>query len=142
MNWIHNGPAAACVIALYAAGTLSLAQSSDSPSVVAHRVIAPKASPKVGTVLWTRRTDRYTLQVVFPRSSAVPSRQQNPAVTLWLLGADGAVISSSKDPVPVKSNTPPAEVSYSVPLSSGEAAVAAALRIDDEYFIEKLQPLN
>src|SRR5690606_7275402 len=43
--------------------------AGDSAQVAAQRLTAPTASSKVGAVLWTRRADRYTLQVVFPRES-------------------------------------------------------------------------
>jgi hypothetical protein len=85
-------------------------------------------------VLWTRDRDHYTLQVLFPKPASA-SVQQNPVVTVWFLGADGATIPASRDAL---SRTPTSEISYSVPLSSGQSAVAVALKINDDYFVEKL----
>jgi hypothetical protein len=115
-----------------------MAQSSQSHPVIAQRITSTKSSPKIAAVLWTRRVDHYTLQVVFPRPSAAIAAR-NPPVTLWLLGADGTVIPASQNAPP---KIPTSEVSYSVPLSSGQAAVAVALRVDDEFFIEKLRSLE
>jgi hypothetical protein len=135
---LHGPTNLAVVFALCIAGTPSLAQSTDPQNVIAQRITAPKASPKIATVLWTRRPDHYTLQVVFPRSTAV-QLPVSTVVTLWLLAADGTSIPTSRDPPP-KINV--SEISYSVPLSSGQSAVAVALKIDDDYFIEKLNSLD
>jgi len=68
---------------------------------------------------------------------------QNPSVSLWLLRADGTVIDSVKEPpLGATKGVLPVEIAYSVPLSAGREAVAAAIQIDDEYFVEALQPLN
>lgn len=106
----------------------------------AQQLTSPLQSPKVQAVLWTRRSDRYTLQVIFPLPATatriLPQKQVTP-VEVWLLKADGTVI-------PVNRAAPLAntlEVGFSVPLAAGEAAVAVALKIDDQYFIEALQPL-
>jgi hypothetical protein len=111
------------------------------------------ASSKVAAALWTRRADRYTFQVVFPREGRMlpmvdgrrpaGSLPQGPSVTLWLLRADGTAIPLKKEPsLGAQQGVNTTEVAYSVPLAAGEEAVAAALRIDDEYFVESLQPLN
>jgi hypothetical protein len=67
-------------------------------------------------------------------------------VEVWLLGADGTHIPpatyncaySSRQP-----QTPSDIVSiwYGFPLADSTQAVAAAIRIDDDFYIEKLQPL-
>jgi hypothetical protein len=127
--------------------------AAEPPRVAAQQLNGPTVSKKVSAVLWTRRPDRYTLQVVFPREGRilpmvdgrklVGSATQNPAVTLWLLRADGAAISATKETtLREKQGFLPIEVSYSVPLLVGDQAVAAAIRIDDEYFIEPLQNLS
>ncbi len=134
------------------AGLLFLPVTADAADAVAQQLTAPRASEKVAAVLWTRRADRYTLQIVFPRSSRVMGRVDgrkldpngpNPEVTLWLLGEDGTVISVSREqPLGAGPPSVPAEAAYSVSLASGERAVAAAIRIDDAFFIEPLQALN
>jgi len=136
MNSNRHGLAAQVpVMALCMGGAYASAQSSDSQGV-SQSLTSTKASPKVGTVLWTRRSDHYTLQVVFPRSTSICIRP-NTAVTVWLLGADGATI-------PVSRHAPSScsEDLYSVSLPSAQSAVAIAIKIDDDYFIEKLKTLD
>mgnify|MGYP005812401365 CR=1 FL=1 len=116
-----------------------------SADAVAQQLTGPRASEKIAAVLWTRRADRYTLQVVFPRSYRIMT-SPTPQVTLWLLAGDGTVIPVSRARS-LGAKTPraadaPIEVAYSVPLASGERAVAAAIRVDDDFFIEALQPLH
>ena len=125
-------------IALSLSAVCALGQSSEPPPVVAQRITSTKVSPKIAAVLWTRRIDHYTLQVVFPRPSAAVA-PKNPTVTLWLLGADGSVVPTAQN---APSKIAPTEVSYSVDLLAGRSAVAVALKVDDEYFIEKLKPLD
>ena len=124
------------VIALCMGGAYASAQSSDAQGVVSQSLTSTKASPKVGAVLWTRRIDHYTLQVVFPRSTSYCIRP-NTAVTVWLLGADGATT-----PVSRHAASSCSEDLYSVSLPSGQSAIAVAIKIDDDYFIEKLRALN
>ena len=137
MNWTSRGfRRLASAIAVCIAGALAQAQSSEPQNVATQRIASPRASSKVGAVFWTRRTDHYTLQVVFPRSSAICARP-NTVVTVWLLRADGGAIPVSRDPVASCS-----EDLYSVSLSDGPSAVAVAFRIDDEYYIEGIKKLD
>jgi hypothetical protein len=70
-------------------------------------------------------------------------KPKNPAVTLWLLGADGAAISTVREPPhPATKGALPDEAEFSVSLSGGEEAIAAVLRIDDEYFVDSLRSLT
>ena len=113
-----------------------------------------RAPGKVASVLWTRRTDQYTLQIVFPRSYRMPavdaqrkpvSAATNPSIQAWLLKADGTVIPASRRSVSISGQTqgnPPDEVLYSIPLPAGREAVAVALMIDNDYYIEQLQPFS
>lgn len=140
---------AICASLLWGGFTLP-ALAADSGDVEALQLTTPTKTNKVAAVLWTRRADRYTLQVVFPRETRIvilgdgrmadTARQHNPTVALWLLRADGTVIPArSATPLKTRSGQPAAEVAYSVSLPDGEQAVAAAIRIDDEYFIEPLR---
>jgi hypothetical protein len=123
-------------MALCMGGAYASAQSSDSQDILSQSFTSTKASPKIGAILWTRRIDHYTLQVVFPRSGS-PCIRPNTAVTVWLLGADGGTI-----PIPRHSASSCSEDLFSVSLPSGQSAMAVAIRIDDDYFIEKLRTLN
>lgn len=137
----------ACTALLCGVAPFAATLAADATPVTAQQLVVPKASSKVDAVLWTRRSDRYTLQVVLPRPTTAGIRIQpirNDAnVTLWLLKADGTVIPAQAEPaLGPKQGVNTSEVAYSVSLSAGETAVAAALKIDGEYFIEALRPLN
>ena len=74
-----------------------------------------------------------------------PPKFKERRVEVWLLKADGTQIlptTYSCDMGPTYQPTPvrPVEISYEFPLADSEQAVAAAIRIDDEYYIEKLKP--
>jgi hypothetical protein len=122
------------------------AQSGEPSSIYMQELNAAKTSKKVAAVLWTRRADRYTLQVILPRLSAVSffvPVQDHSAVRLWLLSADGSAISAARSPAlgggEKTSNS--SEITYSVSLSAGRQAVAAVLKIDDDYFVDPIAPL-
>lgn len=132
----HSSAVLVLLVTLCVGASYALAQSPDPKVVISQSLAAIKSSSRIAAVLWTRRADHYTLQVVFPRSSSVCMRPDT-AVTVWLLGPDGATIPVSRDAASSCS-----EDLYSVPISSGQSAAAVALKIDDEYFIEKLKQLN
>jgi hypothetical protein len=133
--------------------------------VVAEELVKLRASGKVLTALWTARKDVYTLQLVLPVSvtappgpvgmhatrqvTAVPPRPQaQPAhVQVWLLRPDGTQIlplRQSSPPEPARLTCPRCisyEVSYTFPLAAGREAVAAAVMINDDFYIDRLTPL-
>jgi hypothetical protein len=121
---------------------------AQEPPVLAQDLKKLRVPGKVGSVLWTRRTDQYTLQVVFPRSYRMLPKQPpatNPAVQAWLLKADGTLIAAARRTVSMpgqSSGNLPDEVLYSIPLSAGQEAVAVALMIDSDYYIQELKPLG
>jgi hypothetical protein len=118
---------------------------------------------KVSSVVWTRREDSCTLQVVLQMTTEYQLRAKTyaqnaaagsatvplptpelPKVQAWLLRADGSVISrtagSPAFPAVVKaSDGVPLEMKYSFPLASAQEAVAVAIMVDDVYYIEKLR---
>jgi hypothetical protein len=94
---------------------------------------------KVDAVLWTRRNDTYTLQVVFSRTSAISFMAQVPRVQVWLLRANGTVI-GSKRLLQVGGQSNPIEISYSYSMDAALDAVAVAIMVDDQYSIESLAP--
>lgn len=123
-----------CMALACGAGPWLATRAADATEVVAQRLAILESSKKISAAFWTRRADRYTLQLVLP---------QRPAVTVWLLRGDGTSISLSRaTPLTGKNDAVPIEVAYWVPLSSGEEAVAVVARIGDEYFIEPLHPLG
>jgi hypothetical protein len=72
-----------------------------------------------------------------------PPKLKDPRVDVWLLKADGTQILPAtyscdlRRPGPDMSR-PHAEISYEFPLANTAQAVAAAIRIEDRYFIQKL----
>lgn len=130
-------------------------------------VCAAEAAPKAETVLaqnladnvfWTRRTDRFTLQVltdfrpspkpegVAPKPAAAVGREL-PNIEVWLLRKEGAAIpsiqrwqsafatSKARDPRQRK-----AEVLYAYSLSEGAEAVAAVICTDGDCIVRKISP--
>jgi hypothetical protein len=100
---------------------------------------------KVDAVLWTRRNDTYTLQVVFPRYSALGYFMKNqpgmlapvPRVQVWLLRSNGTVIGWKRQSMPGGQSTP-VEINYSYSIEAAREAVAIAIMVDDVYRIEPL----
>jgi hypothetical protein len=109
-------------------------------------------------VLWTRRTDRYTLQIMTNWRPAptdkgtVPKplaarRRELPDIEVSLLRIDGAAIlpiqrwqtPASKAPV-VASRQPRAEVLYAYPLSAGAEAVTVVICTDGDCLVRKIAP--
>ena len=108
-------------------------------------------------IFWTRRTDRFTLQVVTqwrivpqPGSSAsnagAKRRRQLPSIQVWLLRKDGTAITSFlrwETPAPkaeVAVTVPKPEVLHAYSLPEGAEAVAVVVRTDEEYLVKKIAP--
>jgi hypothetical protein len=73
-----------------------------------------------------------------------PPKVKDPRVEVWLLKADGTQILPATYSCDLTrhgpdTSRPHAEISYEFPLASADQAVAAAIRIEDRYFIQKLQ---
>lgn len=136
--------------------------TTEERPVLAQELKTVRASGKVMTALWTRRTTSYTLQLVFPVSSGRAARTnvavaaQNPTdarsgarVQVWLLNADGSQVSLPSQFMPANPGPPKCgprcisyEVSFSFPLDAGKQAVAAAIQINDDFFIDQLESLG
>jgi len=142
--------------------------ASESP-VVGHDLKQLRA-PGISAVMWTRRSSTYTLQIVFPgrgfrvgNVAAAPSPQPvsasngNPSlpypdIRAWVLHASGAALSplrrhavTGTKATPVarsaQDNTARTEINYEFDLATGEEAVAVALSVHGQFYIEKLAPL-
>jgi len=126
------------------------AVTQDAPPVLAQDLGRLRIAGKVGAVLWTVRTDSCTLQVVPPSPGRISDAvshdpkmsRQAPHVQVWLLKADGSVIA----PVAMKSGPGPGtvaarpELTFRFPRSASSEAVAAAMMVDGEYYIDGLKP--
>jgi hypothetical protein len=173
------------------------AASAAEPTVLAQDLVKVRESGKLMAALWTRRSDSYTLQLVYgsplyrgsffignniensrnvdpvfgrtltlidgrrmaqqpasPAASAseakAPAQALQPAIPefqVWLLKANGTqVLPSWRSPAPLPQSCGgrciAGEVLYRFPLAEGAEAVAAVVRIGEEYFLDKLQPLE
>lgn len=75
-----------------------------------------------------------------------PPRFKDSRVEVWLLKADGTQIlpttyGCDAGPRPPTPPAHPVEISYEFTLADGGRAVAAVIRIDDSFYIDKLQSL-
>jgi len=122
-------------------------------SVVARDLKKLRVPGKVAAVLWTRRNDRFTLQVVPPGGSRIgyvakpdPKAQSfADRIQVWLLRADGTMIMPAGFATPGANpgkNLPPVEVLYAFPLSANKEAVAVAMKVDDQFYIEELESFS
>ena len=108
---------------------------------------------KVVAVLWTVRAEHCTLQVVFANAGRIgqvmrddsKGRPERPRLQVWLLKADGTVIAPSGRIEPgnnagTKDPRYPygVEINFVFPLSADQDAIAAAVQVDDGFYIEPL----
>jgi hypothetical protein len=152
-----------CAAAAWSTGAFAQHPSAppvDKVAVLAQNLTKLESTGKVKAALWTLRNDSCTLQLVLPWGMAPLDRNAPlkpvelfgpglaaplPEVKVWLLTANGAQISATKvsrpDPEKFGLRTIAAEFSYSFPRWVNGQAVAAAIQIGDDYYIEKLQKL-
>lgn len=110
---------------------------------------------EISAVLWTRRTDRYTLQVIMARPGALvgsrlsaamqpPPASSAAAPQVWLLAPDGKVLapaSTLQTPQDGKCalRCLGYEYLYSFARAAAQEAVAVAIQHNGERRIEKLE---
>lgn len=156
------------VAATVACGGVASAQNAHEMSPVANAAVLAQnlkkleSTGKVKAALWTLRNDSCTLQLVLPwelggRPVIDPTAAQPivltgrtlagplPAVKVWLLTASGSQISPTTvvrpDPSKYTLRTIAADYSFSFPRWVNGQAVAAAIQIGDDFYIEALQEL-
>ncbi len=144
----------ACCLTLLGIAASSLFATVDAePQVLAKDLNAARTPGKVAAVIWTVRTDHCTLQVVFPNAGRIAQairddpklKQQRPSVQVWLLKADGSLIAPTERAEPRANGVRQpygVEVLFAFPLSADNEAVAAAIRVDDAFYIEPLSSLS
>ena len=149
-----TGFASACCVALFGIAASSLPAVVDADTqVLAKDLNAARTPGKVAAVIWTVRTDHCTLQVVFPNGGRIAQamqddpklKPQRPSVQVWLLKADGSLIEPTQRVESGKKNLRQpygVEVLFAFPLSADKEAVAAAIRVDDAFYIEPLSSLS
>ena len=87
-------------------------------------------------VVGQRQPGPMSAQMVQPNAS----KAKESRIEVWLLKADGTQIL----PAAYRCDSDPGavDVTYGFSIADGEQAVAAAIRVVDDYYIEKLQPLQ
>ena len=149
-----TGFTSALCVALFGIAASGLSAVVDAePQVLAKDLNAARTPGKVAAVIWTVRTDHCTLQVVFPNAGRIAQamrddpklKRQRPSVQVWLLKADGSLVEPTQRVDPGKNGPREpygAEVLFAFPLSADKEAVAAAIRVDDAFYIEPLSSLS
>lgn len=124
-----------------------------------------RVAGKVSAVIWTRRDEAFTLQVVLElptefkiasktigidRATGRPAVLQSPPlprVQAWVLRTDGTSIprtpgSPAFPPVVTASDGIPLEMKYSFPVSAAQDAMAVVIMVDDACYVEQLRPFG
>ena len=107
-------------------------------------VLTLKVPGKVAFVSWTVQSDSAYIQISFP---GVRNGEKQPALArtqVWLLKSDGtAMVQTAKSPdspaIAISNagwSTP--VVVYTFPASARTEAIAVAIKVDDEFFVERL----
>jgi hypothetical protein len=111
-------------------------------------------------VIWTRREDRCTLQILVnwktkPRDTLATTSQSRrnfqlvaPTVEVWLLTRDGAAIPperrwqtpTPKSGVQIRERT--MEVNYTFPLYASTEAIAVVISTDGDVVVKKITPFS
>ena len=151
-----------CTASAWSTGALAqhpMGPANAKVAVLAQNLTKLEATGKVNTALWTLRNDSCTLQLVLPWGPAPINRSKLnevvlrgagmaaplPEVRVWLVTTNGAQISATTVVRPNPENfnlrTIAAEFSFSFPRWVNGQAVAAAIQIGDEFYIEKLEKL-
>lgn len=147
-----TGFVSACFIALFGIAALPAAAEAET-QVLAKDLNSARTPGKVAAVIWTVRADHCTLQVVFPNAGRIAQAMRDdpkiklrrPAVQVWLLKADGNLIAPTQRTEPGNRDIRQpygVEVLFGFPLSADKEAVAAAIRVDDAFYIEPLSSLS
>jgi hypothetical protein len=126
------------VLTLISQATFANAADAGEQQILARDLKTLEVPGKVVAVLWTVRPEYCTLQIVFPKTSRIvrPGLHQ-PSIQAWLLTADGSAIQSTGRAEPGDQSFR-IEVNMSFPISADTEAVAVALRVDDQFLIERL----
>ena len=131
--------------------------ASDS-IVLAQDLLKVKASGFISAALWTRRERSYTLQLVFPpvgdrlivgtRIQPVSTVQvvAAPDMQVWLLRSNGTQImplrTTGPTPKSCVARCIAQEKEFTFELVDGAQAVAVAIQVGGEFYIEKLKSLE
>jgi hypothetical protein len=133
-------------VTLLCGSAASSVHAAEPLRVVAQDLNKARESGRLGAVLWTRRADVCTLQLVINWPPPLASKSKPmplPRIQVWLLKPDGSTI-------PWLQMIPPnmkgagfrqttVELMYRYPLSASQDATAAAIMVDDQYYIEQLK---
>lgn len=144
-------------LVLCALAGISPAESAEKRDVVSQDLKQLRAPGKIEAAIWTRRPEGYTLQVVLNLNTPslgpmdgrrkVPSAGPEPSplaqIKVWLLRADGSLIQPRRTELPNPAIAGPRtramDATYVFPEAAGTEAVAVAMQVDGEFYIEKLE---
>lgn len=110
------------------------------------KTLSVKVPGKVAFVSWSVQSDSTYIQISFP---GVPNGQKQPEharTQVWLLKTDGTAMfqtyKSQESPAMSISNAgwDMPLVLYTFPPSARTEAIAVVVRVDDEFFVERLTP--
>jgi len=146
------------------AGGGACVAAEQSRDIVSQDLKQLRAPGKVEAAIWTRRAEGYTLQVVLQLSSPAPMRLVDgrrpvpgtesgplprlpalavPQLQVWVLRADGTIILPRNTRPANAATAPPrslvVDATYVFPDVAADQAVAVAMRVDGEFYIEKLE---
>lgn len=136
-----------CATALLCcAGAASGVMAQEQIPIVAQDLNKARASGRLAAVLWTRREDTCTLQLVInvlDGAGLAKKPASLPHIQVWLLKPDGSTVPWSRminpDMSKLGGRTIALEMMYRYPLSASRDAVAAAIMVDDQYYVEPLK---
>jgi len=132
-NWQPNAPSKQDRASFFIGNTIANLHGLD-----------PSFCGRTLTILDGRRTVPGQ-QAQAPATAPLPSVLRDGRVEVWLLSAGGTQIQNATyncdDRGRDASGRTDISISYGYSVADGAQAVAAAIRIGDDYYIEKLQPL-
>ena len=137
----------ACIALLLCGIGNAVPAAASETAVVAQDLTTLRVPGKVSAVLWTRRKEQFTLQVLLQderRSGRIPASDRSvDEVQIWLLDGKGAqIVPLDRLETPRCSQRPRClgyEVQYAYPSFTGDEAVAVVLLLGETVLIEKLR---
>lgn len=148
---------ASALVVLGLLAGLAPTESAEKRDVVSQDLKLLRAPGKVEAAIWTRRPEGYTLQVVLNFNipglplvdgrMRIASTEPEPArlaqLRVWLLREDGSLIQPSRtllpNPATAGIRTRAMDATYMFPEIAGMEAVAVAMQVDGDFYIEKLE---
>jgi hypothetical protein len=100
---------------------------------------------KIGRVVWSIQKELCVIQVEAPSVRDGQKEPEHPRSQVWLLKVDGTVIPQTFKPTSQRignANHTTYSTTYVFPASAKTEGVAVAISIDDDFFVERLLPVD